>query len=194
VDDALTPDRTRVDPDKLVFFSSPHKGLDEVLEAFAHVRRQRPAARLFIADPGCWTDGQASPPEGVVPLGALPHRAVIRHVREAFCAFHPQAQVAEAFGLVFAEANAVGTPVLAHPLGAAEEVLDEQVSDRTQLLDARDPEAAARRLAQWWENGRPSVASQPQFRLSRVLDGWERLLGVRSGTRPHAPMLEAPAV
>ena len=192
VDDDLAPDGTAVDPDKLVFFSSPHKGLAEVLAAFAHVRTRRPTARLFLADPGYWTGARPDLPEGAVPLGPLPHRAVLRHVREAFAVFYPQASFEETFGLVFAEANAVGTPVVAHPHAAAREVLGETPGEGRQLVDARDPEAAARRLGRWWEAGRPAVSAEPRFRTARVVRDWERLLGlgrpsVRRAAGPRVP-------
>ena len=186
VDDDLGPDATAVDPDKLVFFSSPHKGLDEVLAAFAHVRERRPTAQLVVADPGYWTGARPALPDGVVPLGPLPHREVMRHVREAFAVFYPQARFEETFGLVFAEANAVGTPVLAHPHAAAREVLGETPGEQRQLVDARDPRAAARRLARWWDEGRPAVSAEPRFRTPRVVRDWERLLNLERVDRPAA--------
>ena len=191
VDDALVPDRTAVDPDKLVFFSSPHKGLAEVLRAFGHVRAARPSARLFVADPGYWRGPTPELPEGVVPLGPLPHREVVRHVREAFAVFYPQAAFQETFGLVFAEANAVGTPVLAHPHPAAREVLGERAGDGRQLVDARDSSAAAERLARWWDEGRPSVAARPAFRTSHVVADWERLLDVAPAPRTRRRLTAA---
>jgi glycosyltransferase involved in cell wall biosynthesis len=123
-----------------------------------------------VADPGYWAGPSPDLPDGVVPLGPLPHRAVLRHVREAFAVFYPQARFEETFGPVFAEANAVGTPVLAHPHAVAREVLDETPADRRQLVDARDPEAAARRLT-------------ARFQTSRVAADWERRLGVESFPR-----------
>ena len=59
----------------------------------------------------------------VVWLGALPPAQVIEQARSALCVFMPNFLMPETFGLVFAEANAVGTPVLAHDCGAAREVL-----------------------------------------------------------------------
>ena len=180
VDDALRPDGTRPAPDKLVSFSGPDKGLDEVLGAFAHVRGVRPTARLYVVGPGRWRGRSPALGPGVVPLGPLPHREVVRHVREAFTVFDPQAASEEAFGLAFAEANAVGTPVLAHPHAASREVLGEGPAERRQLVDARDPAAAARRLEAWWDRGRPEVAGAPPFRTSHVVGDWERLLGVEA--------------
>ena len=191
VDDALGPDGTPVERDKLVFFSSPHKGLDEVLAAFEHVRRVRPTARLTVADPGYWRGPSPALPPGVSRVGALPHGEVIRHVRSAFAVFYPQARFEETFGLVFAEANAVGTPVVAHPHPAACEVLGETLADGRQLIDARDPGAAARRLAEWWAEGRPAVAGSPRFETARVVADWERVMGARPATVPRRLALAA---
>jgi glycosyltransferase involved in cell wall biosynthesis len=97
--------------------------------------------------------------------------------------FYPQARFEETVGLVFAEANAVGTPVLAHPHAAAREGLGEAPADGRQLVDARDPEAAARRLTAWWRDGRPDVSGATRFQTSRVAADWERLLGAASFPR-----------
>lgn len=184
VDDDARADGTAPDPDKLVHVAGPRGGLGEVLAAFAHVRERRPTARLFVIPTGGRAWAWPGVPAGVVPLGPLPHRAVVQHVREAFALFHPQAGIEEPFGLVFAEANAVGTPVLAHPHPTVREVLDEHAHDRRQLVDAREPEAAARRLAEWWRDGRPAVAGQDRFRTSRVAGDWERVLDLTAAVRP----------
>lgn len=124
IDDTLVKDDTEVNPTKLVFFSSPHKGLDNVLDAFNTVLKTYPEYELYVANPGY------IPLEGLVrdkvhPLGPLPQKEALKHVREAFCVFYPSLayKYRETFGLVFAEANAVGTPVLTHTMGAAHEVL-----------------------------------------------------------------------
>lgn len=169
VEAALGVDDTRVDRDKLVFLSSPHKGIERVLETFAFARRVVPTLRLFVANPG-YLDRHVALPDGVVPLGKLPHHDAIRHTREALCLFYPQAQFAETFGLVFAEANAVGTPVIAHPLGAAQEVLAQEAS---QLLDANAPDAIVQRLVEWRAGARPRVGPDPRFRLENVLGLWD---------------------
>ncbi|MCW8962952.1 MAG: glycosyltransferase, partial [Gammaproteobacteria bacterium] len=104
---------TEIDEDKLVFFSAPRKGLKQVLEYFEDVLKQRPQTKLYIANPGY----QAMGPKWVdhpnlINLGSLSNKEVIRHVREAFCVFYPQTMLPETFGVVYAEANTVGTPVL----------------------------------------------------------------------------------
>ena len=166
VDERLVPDDTPVDPDKLVCFS--RKGLHRVLAAFAQVRKALPALRLYIAG---YESLPGSQP-GVHLLGRLPQHEVFRHVREALCVFYPQDVHAETFGLVFAEANALGVPVLAHDFGAAREVL----GGAEQLVEARDYPAIIERLRAWRAGGRPKVSLRPEFRASSVLGEWRRLL------------------
>ena len=169
IEASLRPNDAPVDPDKLVFLSSPHKGLAEVVRTFAAARRRLPSLRLFVANPG-YLRWPIELPEGVVTLGELPHAEAMQHTREAFCLFDPQAGFAETFGLVFAEANAVGTPVLAHPVGAAEEVLAQEPA---QIVDATSPVAVIERLIEWRTQGRPRVGPDFRFQPEHVLRCWE---------------------
>ena len=172
IDDALRPDGTAPDRDRLLFASAPHKGLREVYAAFAHLRARIPALTLAVADPGylAWNAGR--PPEGVVQLGRLGQDDLHRQMRRSLCLFYPQTAFAETFGLVIAEANALGCPALLHRgLGANDEV----VSDPAQLVDATDPDAIATRIAAWRDR-RPEVAVRPEFRHSAIVETWRRLL------------------
>ena len=190
IDESLQPsaDVAR-DPHKLVFFSSPHKGIEQVIAAFAEAQRRRPALRLFIADPGYLKmrePGLLAHP-GIVHLGSIPQAEVARHVREAFCVFYPQSRRPETFGLVYAESNAVGTPVLAHDFGAAREVL----SRANPPFDARDPEAVVARLFEWMDGGPPVVGPDPRFSIAAVTAGWktffddpDAFLAARQGDKP----------
>lgn len=184
--DGLAPDATRWDPDKLVFLSSPHKGLEQVFDAFRALRRRIPTLQLHVANPG-YLQRRFPETDGVVPLGTLPHDRVVRHLREALCLFYPQRTFEETFGLVFAEAHAVGTPVLAHPLGAASEVV---ACDR-QLCDAGDIEEIYHRVERWRAGARPCPAARPEFRLRSVIDAWERLLSSAYPVRTGAPAAPA---
>lgn len=173
------------DTDTLLFTSSPHKGLDQVVGHFERLRRAIPSVRLKIANPGYldWhVPGIRQP--GIEFLGSLPHHEVVGHLRRSFCLFYPQHTFEETFGLVLAEANAVGTPALAHPLGAAPEVL---CSDPTQLVDATDPEAVLETIARWRRDGRPRVRLPPRFRLPRVAARWAHLLGGSQASRDDSP-------
>ncbi|HEY1491732.1 MAG TPA: glycosyltransferase family 4 protein, partial [Steroidobacteraceae bacterium] len=200
VDDALAPDRTAVDPDKLVFFSSPNKGLAFTLDAFAALHRAMPRLRLVVANPGYKADRSARR-AGVEFLGALPQAQVHAEVRGALCTFFPNFSIPETFGLVFAESHALGTPVLTVDCGAALEVLGNP--DEVLALRARYRlyEAALRRLpprlrgvparlaaagglfddfveriGQWRAGARPQAAPDPRFRLATVAAQWRALL------------------
>lgn len=177
VADDLRPDHTPRDPDLLLFASAPHKALDQVLAAFSTLRLSVPSLRLEVADPGylAWPVGEL--PAGVVHLGRLSNQEVVAKMRTALCLFYPQTRFAETFGLVIAEANAVGMPALLHRgLGANNEV----ASDPTQCIDGSNPDEIARRITAWRARP-PIVTMNPDFRMSSVLTAWQRLLQ----TAPH---------
>ncbi|SEN52929.1 Glycosyl transferases group 1 [Loktanella fryxellensis] len=169
--DGLAPDATPHDPDALLFASAPHKGLVQVYARFTAARQAIPSLTLAVADPGylAWDTGPV--PDGVTLLGAMPHAALIARMRRSLCLFYPQTRFAETFGLVMAEAQAVGLPVLAHcGLGANDEVVGPG-----QLLDCHDDAQIVTRL-QDWRRARPVVGANPAFRLSAVCDRWMALL------------------
>lgn len=174
----LSPDATPHDPDRLLFASSPHKGLSQVFARFRSAREAIPSLTLTVADPGylAWDAGPV--PEGVTFLGALPHAALIAQMRHSLCLFFPQNTFAETFGLVMAEAHAVGLPVLAHrDIGANAEV----VGDPAQLIDATDSNQIIARLKAW-RRARPKVSANPHFRLEAVCRRWRELLDLSAVT------------
>lgn len=170
IDEALDRNDTPVNPHQLIFMSSPHKGLAETLEKFNYVLSHYPDYQLLICNPGNW-DHRITIPSQATFLGALPHHDVIEHVRRSLCVFYPQTQRVETFGLVYAESNAVGTPVLAHDLGAAREVL----SSSEQFVDGNDNAAILKKL-EAWQKQRPNVRANPAFRISQVTKTWLELI------------------
>jgi glycosyltransferase involved in cell wall biosynthesis len=200
VEDTVVPDGTPVDANKLVFLSSPNKGLRFTLDAFGALRRRTPQLRLCVANPGYKSFATAGIP-GVEWLGSLPHARALAEARAALCTFSANFVIPETFGLVFAESRAVGTPVLTHDCGAAAEIL----ADSQQLLPVtwaqRLYEAPLKRLAPRWRSGparladrlglfdryierigswrsgaRPKVGPDPRFRLSVIAGEWRSLL------------------
>lgn len=157
---------------KLVYFSSPHKGLDYVLKLFGYLRNIDPRFELYLANPGYYADKTDLPP-GVINLGSLTHERVLDHVRSALCVFYPNTVFAETFGLVYAEANALGTPVIAHPIGSAKEVL----THPHQVLDCYDYKAVVDRVIKWSKGERPIVSARKEFRLDAVIAEWIKLIG-----------------
>jgi glycosyltransferase involved in cell wall biosynthesis len=201
VDDVIVPDATPFDPDRLVFLSSPNKGLPFALDAFRALRRRFPQLRLAVANPG-YKSFAATGLAGVEWLGSLPHARVLAEARTALCTFSPNFVIPETFGLVFAESHAVGTPVLAHDCGAAREVLVDPAQLLPVTLGLRAYEAPLHRLepgwraaaalaadrlglfdryveriARWRDGGRPRVGPDPRFRLSVIAAEWRAHLG-----------------
>lgn len=202
VDDALAPDGSPVDDSKLVFFSSPNKGLTFALDAFQALRRAMPDLRLVVGNPG-YKSAPQTRMRGVEYLGPLPQRRIHSQVRTALCTFHPNFVIPETFGLVYAESKALGTPVLAHDFGAAAEVIDDprQILPVTAAHRAYEhlvgglapswrslPAGLAGRLGlfdpyierirRWRQGDRPTVEPDPRFRLTTVAERWRQLLGV----------------
>jgi len=198
----LPPGDAVIDPDTIVYFSSPNKGLKLALDVFRAMRARIPALRLLVANPGYRTEGSIDI-EGVQDLGAQPQHQLHAHVRGALATLAPNWRIPETFGLVFAESLALGTPVLTHDCGAALEV----IGDPQQVLRfpwtgrvyeavlgelsprwRRVPAIAAARLGlfdvyieriQSWRSGRrPHVSADPRFQLTRVTEQWRSLLGV----------------
>lgn len=172
--DDLRPDNTPVDPNKLVFFSSPHKGLPQVLKHFKTLRAAIPTLKLYVANPGYRENAaiaQDLQSAGVKALGNLSQPDIHAHVRSALCVFYPQSVFPETFGLVYAEANAVGTPVLAHDFGAAAEILSS-----TQLINAHNQTDILTRIQAWHAGQRPTVTLPQHLRLAQVTEQWQALL------------------
>lgn len=172
VDDNLVPDGTPRDPDRLFFPGTPLKGISEILGKFELLRRERPDLKLDIGEAGnmVWPDGKT--PAGVTFLGRLDHAEVIDRMRRSLCVFYPQTRYHEPFSLPLAEANAVGTPVLADEgLTVNHEIL----GDGGQCIDTGNITAVANRLDRW-RRALPEVTVAPQFRLSQVAAIWRKKL------------------
>ena len=203
VEDSLAPDGSKVDPDKLIFFSSPNKGLAYTLDAFRALRRRIPALRLMVGNPA-YKRGGAGARDGVHYLGPQPQARIHEEVRGALCTFALNFVLPETFGLVYAESKALGTPVLTHDCGAAAEVVDDsrqvlpvQRSQRAYeaLVHGLPPrwrvgparladrcglfEVYLGRITAWRDGERPQVGPDPRFRLSAVAAQWRTLLQAR---------------
>jgi glycosyltransferase involved in cell wall biosynthesis len=178
--DALVPDGSPIDRNKLVFFSSPNKGLLFTLDAFRAMRRAMPELHLVIGNPG-YKAGKSAGIAGVTYLGPQPQSRIHAEVRTALCTFCPNFVIPETFGLVFAESMALGTPVLTHDCGAASEVIHDpaQVLPVTHWLRAY--ELALKGMSSRVRSGPARVAAQ----LGLFDPYIERIRAWRSGARPH---------
>jgi len=192
--------QVKTDVNQLIFFSTPVKGLEFAMFIFRALRRRWPDLRLLVANPG-YASGLTSCIEGIVNLGTLPQAEVLAHVSTSLCTFCPNFEYPETFGLVLAESNAVATPVIAHPIGAAVEV----IGDSRQIVAVPGLASFAFRVCQRvgrghaiaalavdllggfgcyidriesWRNGsRPRVEARKSFAIDTVLGEWRFLLG-----------------
>ena len=197
IDEDLAPDGTGFDGNTLIYFSSPNKGLQIALQTFAVMHEREPSLRLKVANPGYFAMPDITA-EGITVLGSLPHGEVKTHVRTALASFIPNFVYPETFGLVLAESNALGTPVIAHPYGAAAEVL----GDPRQIVPLPVDRSATTlaglylsRIEEWRNGHRPAVVARPEFRTGNVAAAWLALLAElderRVGASPECHILRA---
>lgn len=200
IDDALVPDGAAHDPAKLVFFSSPNKGLAFTLDAFRALKVRMPDLKLVVGNPG-YKERSGARIAGVEYLGPQPQARIHAEVRTALCTFFPNFVIPETFGLVLAESKALGTPVLTHDCGAALEILADPEQVLPVTLGQRLYQGLAGGLAPRWRAGparvgallglfnpylerieawragrRPRTVPDPRFRLSNVIRRWHALL------------------
>ncbi len=181
IDPDFKPDAMPYRKDKLFFFSTANKGLDQVLINFKALLKVAPEFKLYIANntkeqlQEYKLDHELLQSDAVVLVGKVPKSEVIRHLRNSLCVFYPQNRHAETFGLVYAEANCVGTPVIAHPFGSAEEVIE----NKEQLVDAEDSDAIIQKVLAWRDQGRPHVACPEHLQLPVIMQNWSDTLGLK---------------
>ena len=157
---------------QLIYASSPGKGLEQTIKVFCELKKRKPDLILKVANPGYANLPDIGHIPGVYVIGERSHQNLLEDMRESLCLFSMQT-VAETFGIVFAEANSVGTPVLTTSLGAAPEV----IGDHRQLLSsAVDIETIYDRIDSWQSGGRPDVNSSVKFSIDYVVESWATLL------------------
>ncbi len=158
------------DINKLLFFSSPNKGLKQIADCFLQINKSMPELKLYIANPGYKQTGNINYNANVIILGSLPHKKMMEHVCESLCVFYPQDSFAETFGLIYAEANAYGTAVLAHDIGSAKEIL----CKNNQIIDANNQQEIIKTLKAWQLNY-PNIKYNSQFSEKAILLQWLKL-------------------
>lgn len=176
----------RVDSNQLLFASSPHKGLHQVLKNFSLLRERIPQLLLLVCNPG-YLERPLPVCDGVHYTGKLRPAQVHAQMRRSLCLFNAQSEFAETFGLVFAEAHGVGTPVIAQRgLGAVDEIVG---CGTGQALDVNDTEQVYASIACWRDGQRPHVALKAAFAAETVKAGWLNLLdayAIPHDVRMHA--------
>lgn len=154
------------------FFSSPHKGLSQVVKVLTDINQSRKEPlHLVIANPGYIPDASHSG-ANIINLGQLKHSEVMAELSKCQLLFYPQTVFPETMGIVLAEANAMGVPVLAHDMGAASEVVS-----YGHVLDCTDSAAVQRSLNFILSNEcHPKL--EPRFTIEVVTKAWKELLGL----------------
>jgi glycosyltransferase involved in cell wall biosynthesis len=173
--------------DRILYASSPERGLRRAIAIVARVRRARPETRLYVATPG-YADAhfilrhaRRLFGEHAVELGHLNRPRLFTEMRRALCLLQPNTRFLESFGRVYAEAHVLGTPVLTSPIGAAPET----VARADQFVDPRDIGAVADRILEWADGARPRVSANPAFAPDRVAARWEGLIAGGSSADPQ---------
>jgi glycosyltransferase involved in cell wall biosynthesis len=116
------------------------KGLDVLWDAFQIVRRSLPEARLTIVGDGDrlqeFTDKARQDGRAVRLAGRVSEDRLIDEYRQASVVVLPSTTDAESFGMVLAEANACGRPVVASRIGGIPDFVRD--ADNGLLADAGD--------------------------------------------------------
>jgi glycosyltransferase involved in cell wall biosynthesis len=111
----------------------PHKNHERLFEAFALLRRERPALRLVLTGGG----HAGTPPDGVEVRGLVSGDELVDLYRRAAALVFPS--LYEGFGQPPLEAMACGCPVACSNVASLPEV----VGDAARLFDPHQPEAIA---------------------------------------------------
>lgn len=118
-DIATFAERVRHDSYLLAVISTakPHKGLEELLNAFASLRRRHPKIALRVVGRGC-AIGEG---DGVSLLGHISRHDLLEQYRNALALVIPSR--AEGFGIPMLEAKAFGVPAIIRPVPALRELV-----------------------------------------------------------------------
>lgn len=155
-------------PGKLLFCSSPHKGLDKTLDVMCEIVARDASHVLYVANPGYY-ESRLPTTKHLKPLGSLKHSELMKHLEESVCMLQANDVFPETFGIVYAEAKALGTPVLTYDVGAAKEVYGSAVPK-----DATTEQFAEQLLA-----GLETPSPDPRFDLTTITREWLELLATK---------------
>lgn len=143
-------------PYKLVFLSSPHKGLKQTLTVLDMLRERDKRFMLHLFNPG-YLDcvGQSHP--GIVYHGPLPQKEMLEKSKDALCLFTCNHIFPETFGLVHAEMASLGVPPIAHDFGATRELFGKEYT-----TDTRNHIAVIDKIIKWSLGERPRIEYRPK--------------------------------
>lgn len=168
----IGPD-TKLEYDKniIVWLSSPHKGLERAVQLFDSIKLAIPKMQFIVFNPGYYkldSDVMMTKP-GMSIYGSMNCKQMWSVVQKSLCVFYPTTYL-ETFGLVAAEANALGTPIATNSIGALKEVVSSDAQLHAHTSDC------VTSVIDWHNNGRPKVLGKDEFRESSVLIDWVKLL------------------
>lgn len=179
IDPDFIAEDNNYDPNKLLFFSAPYKGLKQAMGNFRELIKVAPDFKLYVTAveesiEAYNLDRDLIESGSVILLGRLSKEEIISHLKSSFCVFYAQNEFAETFGRVYIEANCTGTPILCHPLGSAVEVMD----NKDQFVNAADTQAVIDKVLDWKKNGRPKVSCKKEFFMDEIVKKWQQVLNL----------------
>ncbi len=143
-------------PDRSVLFVGPlsssyeWKGLDTLWEAFGHVQQRVPSTRLTLVGDGDRREALEQEAQAqdlpVRFLGRVSADRLVEAYQNAGLLVLPSTSEAESFGMVLAEANACGRPVVASRIGGIPEFVSH--GENGLLADPGDAHDLARRMSE----------------------------------------------
>lgn len=159
-------------PKRLLFASSPHKGLSEVIDKFKMLRsKTEQDLELGILNPGYIELEQIEEKDGIKVYGTKTHRELHKLLVNSALLFYPQTVFPETFGLVLAESHALSVPVICHDFGAAKEVL----TDKSQAVDCTNNKKIVTQFQELMNKG-STTGPREEFSEASVIKAWEALL------------------
>lgn len=169
----------RFDKNKITFFSSHFKGLENSYKLFKHLQNDLPDLKFYIGSPSYSNVKLNINDDSVIDLIGLPREQVLYHLSTSFCLFGINFTYPETFGCIFKEANLVGTPVLTTPIGATKEILtpDQIVIPEPFSADLKGEQEFIRRFKDWYlNNKRPNIKLEKEFKKDKILGKWIKLM------------------
>jgi glycosyltransferase involved in cell wall biosynthesis len=164
--------KLKYDPNKMVWVSSPHKGLEDAVRVFERVREVsgNSALKLHVFNPGYFAT-QLVNKEGVLIEGSVPCRELWQHMSESLCVFYPS-RFEETFGCFAAEANALHTPVACYDVAG----LAESVAVKNPMQRPGEERKFIDMVCKWAAGDRPEVYGQNRFMTAEVMAEWLKIM------------------
>jgi glycosyltransferase involved in cell wall biosynthesis len=150
---------------QIVWNASPHKGLNHAISIFEKIRALEPEMNLIVFNPGYFTETVQN---CNVEYWNNSDQDVMRDViSQSLCLFYPT-DFKETFGMIAAEANAMGIPVASYKIAAlAESSVGPFFENEDQII---------KQILTWRECGRPKIQGQERFRMKNILPQWLEML------------------